>query len=165
MQFKSLAYRLSSKRNICINFEDVANNNNQHMNFACCDKFKKKLSKFFLPLLNIYNIFLHSTKYYNHRFNAKHTFFNTFTRIYPLINKYYKRHFVKGFLSFNYQSSKLHFYSIWTNVEMDPNESRVWNVKSIKWKSAEKKNGKRRRSWSEGEICIYVQIDRLREQR
>jgi len=47
-------------------------------------------------------------------------------------------------------------------VEMDPNESRVWNVKSIKWKSAaKKKNRKRRRSWSEKEIYGWIE----REQR
>jgi len=38
---------------------------------------------------------------------------------------------------------------------MDPNESRVWNVKSIKWKSAAKKK-KRKKEGGVGQRERYV---------
>lgn len=39
---------------------------------------------------------------------------------------------------------------------MDPNESRVWNVKSIKWKSAAKKKKKRKKEGGVGQRERYV---------
>lgn len=43
---------------------------------------------------------------------------------------------------------------------MDPNESRVWNVKSIKWKSAaKKKKGKKKDELVRGRD-MYLRIDR-----